>query len=57
MSPTHLTVRAPRAWAHMASSDGFREIKQIAAPPFPCICTLRYYDANSLLNQHNFWLL
>ncbi len=41
----------------MASSDGFREIKQIAAPPFPCICTLRYYDANSLLNQHNFWLL
>ena len=40
----------------MATSDSLREFKKTAAPPFSCICTLRYYDANSLLNRMNFRL-
>jgi hypothetical protein len=35
----------------MVNSNRRIEIKKIADPPFSCICTLHYYDANSLLNR------
>ncbi len=40
----------------MENGDALDEFRKIVAPPFTCICTLRYYDANSLLNHPDFRL-
>jgi hypothetical protein len=57
MSPIRRSRQMSRAPARRVNSYLDGEFKRSVKPPFSCICTLRYYDDQYLLNRPDFWLL